>query len=178
MRPNSRKIGLWSCPGALWAPSWRQYGPRATPRAEFNEKYSILRWPVGSKMEPKSIKNWWKSHLIFVTISRALFLILGRFWFQKPLQNEGSQGHFFDLVANMWKVWFGTTLPSFCYIFRFWKHRFSILKCIFFNCFFEAAFKTHFFRFWVDFWSKLEAKWEPKSEKKSIKFEAGILMIF
>ena len=63
MRANSRKIDLWSCPGTLWAPSWRQDGPRATPRAKFNEKYSILRLPVGSKMEPKSIKNRIKNRL-------------------------------------------------------------------------------------------------------------------
>ena len=39
------------------ARSWRQDGPRATPRANFDEKYLILGWPVGSKMESKSIKN-------------------------------------------------------------------------------------------------------------------------
>ena len=54
---NSWKIDLWSCLGALWAPAWRQDGPRATPRANFNEKYSILGWPLGSKIEPKVIKN-------------------------------------------------------------------------------------------------------------------------
>ena len=62
MVPNSWKIDLWSCLGALWAPSWRQGGPRATARAKLDEKYVILGWPVGSKMEPKSIKklitNW------------------------------------------------------------------------------------------------------------------------
>ena len=78
MVPNSRKIDLWSCPGALWAPSWRQDGPRATPRAKFDEKCSILGWPMGSKMEPKSIKKSdVKIDFIFVTISRALFLDLG-----------------------------------------------------------------------------------------------------
>ena len=57
MVPNSWKIDLWSCLGALWAPSWRQDGPRATPRAKFYEKYAILGWAVGSQMEPKSMKN-------------------------------------------------------------------------------------------------------------------------
>ena len=73
MRRNSRKIDLWSCPGALWAPSWRQYGPRATPRAKFNEKYSILGWPVGSKMEPKSIKNLMKNRLDFCNDFESTF---------------------------------------------------------------------------------------------------------
>ena len=73
MRPNSRKISLWSCPGALWAPSWRQYGPRATPRARFNEKYAILGWPVGSKMEPNSIKNLLKNQPDFCNDVESTF---------------------------------------------------------------------------------------------------------
>ena len=62
---NSWKIDLRSRLGALWAPAWRQDGPRATPRANFSEKYSILGWPVASKMEPKSIKNLIKNRLDF-----------------------------------------------------------------------------------------------------------------
>ena len=65
MVPNSWKIDIWSCLGALWAPSGRQDDPRATPRAKFNEKYSILGWPMRSKMEPKSIKNLMKNHIDF-----------------------------------------------------------------------------------------------------------------
>ena len=65
MVPNSWKIELRSRLGALWAPAWRQDGPRATPRANFEEKYLILGWPVGSKMEPKSIKNLIKNRLDF-----------------------------------------------------------------------------------------------------------------
>ena len=65
MVPNSWKIDLRSRLGALWAPAWRQDGPRATPRANFEEKYSILGWPVGSKMEPKSMKNLFKNRLDF-----------------------------------------------------------------------------------------------------------------
>ena len=73
MRPNSRKIDLWSCPGALWAPSWRQDGPRATPRANFDETCLILGWPVGSKMEPKSIKNLMKNRLDFCNDFESTF---------------------------------------------------------------------------------------------------------
>ena len=70
---KSWKIDLWSCLGPLWAPSWRQDGPRATPRANFDEKYSILGWPVGSKMEPKSIKNLIKNRLDFCNDFESTF---------------------------------------------------------------------------------------------------------
>ena len=73
MVPNSRKIDLWSCPGALWAPAWRQDGPRATPRANFHENYSILGWPVGSKMEPKSVKNLLKNQCDFCNDFESTF---------------------------------------------------------------------------------------------------------
>ena len=39
---NSLKIDLQSCLGALWAPCWRQDGPRATPGAKNNDKSLIL----------------------------------------------------------------------------------------------------------------------------------------
>ena len=65
MVPNSRKIDLWSCPGTLWVPSWRQDGPRATLREKKHKKYSILGWPRGSKMEQKSNKNLIKNRLDF-----------------------------------------------------------------------------------------------------------------
>ena len=73
MVPNSWKIDFWSRLGALWAPSWRQDGPRATPRANFDEKYSILGWPMGSKMEPKSIKNLMKNRLDFCNDFESTF---------------------------------------------------------------------------------------------------------
>ena len=53
----SWKIELWSRLGALWAPSWRQDGPRVAPRVKINEKCSVLVLPVGSEMEPKSEQN-------------------------------------------------------------------------------------------------------------------------
>ena len=169
MRPNSRKIDLWSC---LGTPSWRQDGPRATPRPEFKRKLSILGWPVGSKMEPKSIKNLMKNQFDFCNVFESTF----RFWFQKPLQNEGSQGYFFNLVANMREVWFWTTLPSFCYIFRLSEGRFSTLKVVFFRCFFECDFKTYFFRFLLGCLLTLKARWEPKLMKKLMKIYADFLI--
>ena len=69
----SWKIELWSCLGALWAPSWRQDGPRAIPRANFDEKYSILGWPLGSKMEPKVIKNLIENRLDFCNDFETVF---------------------------------------------------------------------------------------------------------
>ena len=132
MRQNSWKIDLWSRLGALWALSWRQDGPRVAPRARIDEKSSISGWPVGSKMEPKSIRNQMKNWLDFCNDFESTF---SRYWVDFGSKNEGSQEHFFDLVTNMWKVRFGTTLPSFCYIFRFWKLRSSTLKGVFLSCF-------------------------------------------
>ena len=98
---NSWKIDLWSCPRTLWAPSWRQDGPRATPREKFNEKYSILGWPVGSKMEPKSIKHLMKNRLDFCDDFKSTF---SGSWVDFGSKNPGSQGDFFNLVANMREV--------------------------------------------------------------------------
>ena len=69
----SWKFELWSCLGALWAPSWRQDGSRMAPRAKINEKCLILGLPVGSKMEPKSIKNLIKIRVDFCNDFEFLF---------------------------------------------------------------------------------------------------------
>ena len=65
MVPNSWKLDFWSCLGALWAPSWRQDGPRATPKSKNRKKYIILVWPMGSKIKLKSIKTLMKNRLDF-----------------------------------------------------------------------------------------------------------------
>ena len=65
MVQNSWKIDIRSSLGALQAPAWRQDSPRATPRANFDEKYSILGWLLGSKIEPKVIKNLIENRLDF-----------------------------------------------------------------------------------------------------------------
>ena len=77
MQQNSWKIDLWSSLGALWVLSWRQDGPRVAPRTRIDEKSSILGWPVGSKMEPKSIRNQMKNWLDFWNDFESTF---SRYW--------------------------------------------------------------------------------------------------
>ena len=59
------KIDLWGCLGALWGPSWRQDGARATTRAKTIEKYTILGSAWRFKMEPTSNNNMIKNRLDF-----------------------------------------------------------------------------------------------------------------
>ena len=73
MAQISWKIELWSRLGARWAPSWRQDGPRVAPRVKINEKCLILGLPVGSKMDPKSVKNLIKNRVDFCNDFEFLF---------------------------------------------------------------------------------------------------------
>ena len=60
---NCRKfneIDLRGCLGALWGPSWRQDGARATTRAKTTEIYDFrvaLKVQNGTKIEQKSDKK-------------------------------------------------------------------------------------------------------------------------
>ena len=65
MVPNSWKINPRSCPGALWAPSWRQDDPTWRPRVKNLKQILILGWPVGFKIELKSMKHRMKEQLDF-----------------------------------------------------------------------------------------------------------------
>ena len=94
--------------GAKMAQEWHQ-------EQKLIKECWILGRPVGSKMEPKSIKHLIKNRVDFCNDFECLFLILGRFWLQKPLQNEVPRGLFFNLVASIREVWFWTTLLWFCF---------------------------------------------------------------
>ena len=70
-----------------------------------NEKCQTLGSHRGAKMELKSIKNLIKNRMNFESDFETTF---SRSWAevgcQKPLRNERSEGHFFDIVAKMRKV--------------------------------------------------------------------------
>ena len=152
MVPNPLKIDLWSGLGALWAPSWRQDDPRVAPRAKIDEKYSILGWPVGSKMEPKSVKNLIKIRLDFCNDFESTF---SRSWVGFGSKNlskmRGLRVTFSSLLRICEKCDFEQTLLWFCCIFRLSEGRFSILKGVFFMCFFKAASETYFLMIWGEF---------------------------
>ena len=123
MVPNSWKIHLWSCLGALWAPSWRQDGPRATPKLKNVKKSSILGWPLGSKMEPKWVEKLIKHRLDFcidfettfsrycvyfdsknlskIRVSGSLFLTLSRICEKCDLERPS---HRFARFFDFWRV--------------------------------------------------------------------------
>ena len=128
MVPNSLKIELWSRLGALWARAWRQDGLRATPRANFNEKYSILGWPVGSKMEVKSIKNLIKNRLDCCNDFERTF---SQSW-------VGLRVTFSSLLRICEKCDFNNT-PMFGGLI------FDLKMCIFRLFFLEGDFKVYFF---------------------------------
>ena len=146
MVPNSWKIDLWSRLGALWAPSWRQDGPTVTPRASYDEKYSILGWPVGSKMEPKSIKNLMKNRLDFCNDFESTF---SRSWVDFGAKNlskmRGLRVTFSTLLRICEKCDFEQPSYGFALFFDFRRVDFSTLKGVFFSCFLEHDFKTYFF---------------------------------
>ena len=62
-----------SSSGAVLEHFGRQDGPRVAPRVKTNEKCLIMRLPVGSKMEPKSIKNLIKNRVDFCNDFEFLF---------------------------------------------------------------------------------------------------------
>ena len=123
-------------------------------------------------------KNCIKIAMILVPIQEPFFSLLGRFWYQKPVQNAGSWHHFFNIVAHRREVWFWTTLLWFCYIFRCWRRHFCYGKGYIFQLFFECVFRSYFFAFWTKFWCNLGAKRDPKLVKKSMKIYVDFLMKF
>ena len=129
---NSWKIDLWSCLGALWA--------RSTPRAKNYEKSSILGWPMGFKMEQKSFRNLIKITLIFITISKQLFLDFGTILAPKTFPKWGVAGSLFQPRYEYAKSVILNN-PSMVSLY------FSILEALIFDvkgCSFQLFFRMRF----------------------------------
>ena len=162
MIPNSRKIDLWSCPGALWAPSWRQDGPRATPRANFYEKYSILGWPVGSKIEQKIIKNLMTNRVNFCNDFETTF---SRSWVDFGSKNlskmRGLRVTFSTLLRICEKCDFEQPSYGFAIFFDFRRVDFRSQK-LYFSVVFSKPLLRHVFsilgRFFVQLGGQMGAK--------------------
>ena len=170
MVENSWKIELWSRLGALWAPSWRQDGPRVAPRVKINEKCLILVLPVGSEMEPKSEQNGkkttWKIVEIFITLldaknhwkSTKIHSKMDPKMDEKTGLRAATQN-----IENVLPAKAGTLFLMFRGVPNPWK--FDVENALDFECDFEIDF----FRFCSEIWPKLNAKRDPKAKKKSMK---------
>ena len=92
--------------------------------------------------------------------------ILGGFWFQKPLQNDGSEGYFFDSLLICEKCDLERQ-----YIKKTWFSNFegSIfdLKIFFFSGFSEGAFKTYFLWILDRILVQIGSQMEPNIDRKS-----------
>ena len=154
----SWKIELWSRLGALWAPSWRQDGPRVAPRVKNNEKCSILGVPMGSKMEPKSHKNLIKIRLDFCNDFECPFF---RSWVDfgsKNLSKMKGLGVTFSTSLRVCeKCDFEQPSYGFAIFFDFKRVDFRPQKIYFSNVFSKMLSRRIFF----DFRSKLGPNWMP-----------------
>ena len=158
MIPNSWKIYVQSRLGALWAPFWRQDGPRATPRIKHDEKYSILRWPVGSKMEPKSIKN----RANFCDDFETTF---SRSWVDFRSKNlskmRGLRVTFSTLLRICEKCDLERPSHHFAICFGFWRVGFRCSKLYFSVVFSKAILRRTF----SDFWTNFDRNWNPNGSQ-------------
>ena len=140
---ENRALGLsWSTLGSLLAPRWRKSDNKSENQWNMSEFRVAQGGQNGAKIDQKSNQKWYE---FWERFRNDFFSILGRSWCQKPLRNERSEGHFFDIVAKMRKVWFWITLQRFSYVFRFWRPRFWSWKGRFFSCFIEGALERYFF---------------------------------
>ena len=162
MVPNPLKIDLWSGLGALWAPSWRQDGPRATPRAKNDEKYKILGWPVGSKMEPKSIKNQIKNRLNFCNDFKSTFF---RSWVDFGCKNlskmRGLRVTFSTLLRICEKCDLERPSHHFALFFDFRRVGFRPWKVYFSDAFSDAFLRRTF----LDFGWNFVPNWSPNGSQ-------------
>ena len=137
---------------ALWAPAWRQDGPRATPRSKINEKFPILRSPVGSKIEPKSINNLMKNRFDFCNDFGTTF---SRFWIYFGSKNlskmRGLRVTFSSLLRTCEKCDFEQPSYGFAIFFDFQRVDFQSEKVYFSVVFSKAILRRTFFDFWWNF---------------------------
>ena len=173
------KIVLWGCLGALWGLPWRQGGPRPATRARILEKYWFLRFPGGSKMEPKSSKNMGKNLHDFRNDFEAVFSWSWDDFGSKKLSTmTGLRVILSTSLRICEKCDFEQPSIVLSIFFQLWEHRFSTLKGIIVSCFFKGAFQTYFFAFWVEVCSKFETKWDQKSKKNHLDFKLKLRWIF
>ena len=150
MVQNYWKINLWSRLGALWAHSWRQDSPRVAPRARIDEKYSILGWPMGCKMNPKSIKHLMKNKLDFCNDFESTF---SRSWIDfgsKALSKMWVSGALFQPYYEYVKSVIWNNPPIVLLYFSTLKASTPDLKMYISQLFFESVCKTYFLRFGMD----------------------------
>ena len=129
--PKLWKIDLWGCLGGLWGPSWRPGGAGATTRVEKLKKYRILGTPRGEKWTPDRYKIRLNNFFFHNDFETTFYRSWDDFYSKNLSKLRGLGVVFFDLAANMREVWFWTTLNRFCYIFKVYGDKFSILKSIF-----------------------------------------------
>ena len=164
MVPNSWKIDLRSRLGPLWAPSWRQDDPRVAPRPKIDEKSSILGGAVGSKMEPKSIKNLMKNQLEFCNDFENTF---SRSWVDFGSKNlskmEGLGVTFSTSLRICEKCDFEQPSHRFASFFDFRRIDFRVEKVYFSVVFPKAILRGTF----LDFGLNFGANWSPHETQNS-----------
>ena len=106
---------------------------------------------MGSKMEPKSKNIWWKINLIFVTISKALFLDLGSILVPKTSPKWKVSGLLFQPCCEYARSVILNNPPIVLLYFSTLEASIFNHKKFFFMCFFKAASETYFSRFGVIF---------------------------
>ena len=139
MVPNSWKIDLWSCLGALWAPFWRQGGPRATARPRKHEKYKIFWWLQGSQMISKLVKKVIENRVDFRSDLERLFLDLGSILDPKTDPKWGVSGSFVQPLCKYAKSVIWNNPPSFLLYFSTLKALIFDLKGGIFQLFFRRG---------------------------------------
>ena len=134
------KINLWSRLGALWAHSWRQDSPRVVPRARVDEKYSTLGWPMGCKMNPKSIKHLMENILDFCNDFEGTFSRSCIDFGSKNLSKMRVSGAFFQPCYEYVKSVIWNNPPIVLLYFSTLKASIFDLKRCIFQLFFRSRF--------------------------------------